>query len=163
MPDDIAPDPDALPAEALRYPELDTDDGVAADGTLDADVELDAESAAAWLRDLADAVESHDLGVAGDDYRGVYGIGPRGATVSFDPDADHRGELTVSFRFAAKTMTVEAADAPQVGARGGRGFIPLAMLDDDRDADEFRCYNWVDEPTPVPPGGSEEDGSESDP
>ncbi|MFC7175588.1 hypothetical protein [Halosegnis marinus] len=139
----------------LRYPTLDTEDGVGADGTLDATVPLDGERAAAWLRDLADAVESHDLGVAGDSYRGIYGIGPREATLAFDPDADHRGELSVTVRFAARTMTVEDADTDPVGARGGRGFVPLAMLTGDRDPGEFRCYNWVAEPTPEPPGDEE--------
>lgn len=154
--DDLEPDPDALPAEALSYPDLDVGDGVGADGSVDATVELDFDSAAEWLHELADAVGSHDLGFTGDSYRGIYGVGPREVSVSFDPDADHTGELEVSFRFGARTMQVDDADAPKVGARGGKGFIPLAMLTGDRETDQYLCYNWVEEPTPESPGDTDE-------
>lgn len=53
----------------------------------------------------------------------------------------------MTFRLRAKALVVADPDDPKVGARGGRGFVPLAMLTGDGDVEGFRCYNWMDGPT----------------
>ena len=149
-PDDeaIQPDPDALAADELQYPTFAFPDGsVERNGEFDLGRERDHEEMAAWLRDLAGALDSHDLAVEGDDRRATLGVGPEAVEMAFDPDEDHRGTFEVTVRFRAKLMDCVDADATKVGARGGRGFVPVEMLTGDRDPGEFRCYNWIDDPT----------------
>jgi len=148
-PDDpIPPDPDALDADELRYPEFEFPDGsVARDGTFDVARDRDHDEMADLLRDLAGAVGTHDLAVEGADRRATLGIGPDAVEMAFDPDDDHAGTFEVTLRFRAKLMDCVGADAPKVGARGGSGFVPVEMLTGDRDPSEFRCYNWIDDPT----------------
>jgi hypothetical protein len=98
---------------------------------------------AAWLEDLAGGLVSHDVALAAPDRRVTLGVAPEGADVTFDPAEDGVGDLEVTFRLRATAMTVADTDDPVVGARGGKGFVPLAMLTGDRDPGEFRCYNWV--------------------
>lgn len=144
----IQPDPAALDADELRYPEFDFPDGsVARDGRFDLVRDRDHEEMAEWLRDLAGALDSHDLAVEGSDRRATLGVGPDEVEMAFDPDGDHRGTFEVTVRFRAKLMDCVDADAPKVGARGGSGFVPLAMLIGDRNPAQFRCYNWIDDPT----------------
>lgn len=150
MPEDapIEPSDDALPSDHLRYPEFAVGDGVAADGSVAAERDLTREELCAWLSDLGDGVVSHDVAVEGDDHRATFGVAPDGVAVSFEPDENYRGTLEFTFRFRARAMDVADADAPKVGARGGRGFIPFAMLAEDADPAKFRCYNWASFPVP---------------
>lgn len=143
----VAEDDHALAPEDLQYPTLELESGsVADDGTTEGSADLDREAMAGWLEDLAGGLASHDVALAAPDGRVTLGVAPEGAEVSFDPDEDGVGDLTVTFELRAKAMTVADADDSQVGARGGKGFVPLAMLTGDRDPGEFRCYNWVDDP-----------------
>jgi hypothetical protein len=143
----VADDDHALPPEDLQYPTLDLDDGgVAADGTASGSAALDREAMADWLEDLAGGLRSHDVAVEAPDRRVTLGVASEGVDVSFDPGENGTGPLEVTFRLRAKAMTVQDADERPVGARGDRGFVPLAMLTGDRDPDAFRCYNWVDDP-----------------
>ncbi|WP_224269291.1 hypothetical protein [Haloprofundus salinisoli] len=140
----IDPSEEALEVEELQYPEFTFDgDGIDADGSFSLSRSLSPEEMRSWLVDLAGGITSHDLGFEADDRRATFGVAPAGVDATFEADDDGRGEIEMTFRFRAATMTVEDADATKVGARGGRGFIPLAMLTDDRDPSEFRCYNWV--------------------
>jgi hypothetical protein len=142
----VADDDHALPPEDLHYPTLELAEGsVAGDGTAEGTTDLDREAMATWLEDLAGGLVSHDVALAAPDGRVTLGVAPEGADVSFDPDEDGVGDLEVTFRLRAKAMTTADADDPAVGARGGRGFVPLSMLTGDRDPGEFRCYNWVDD------------------
>lgn len=142
----VADDDHALPPEDLNYPTLELAEGsVGPDGAAEGTADLDREEMAAWLEDLAGGLASHDVALAAEDRRVTLGVAPEGADVSFDPGEDGVGDLEVTFRLRAKAMTTEDADAPAVGARGGRGFVPLAMLTGDRNPGEFRCYNWVDD------------------
>lgn len=157
----LEPDPNALDASELAYPTLSFPDGVGPDGSLDCSQEVDRESLASMLHDLADALASHDVAVEGDDYRATYGFGPAGVDLAFDPDETHRGEIALTVRLNAKVMGVEDADARPVGARGGRGFIPLAMLTEDREPDAYRCYNWIDDPVADMADGEESSTTDS--
>lgn len=144
----VEADDHALPLDDLQYPEFAVEGGsVDADGGFDLSADLDREAMRAWLTDLADGLTSHDVGVEGEDRRVILGVAPEAGELSFDPGADHTGEFEVTFRLRAKAMTVQDADDPKVGARGGKGFVPLAMLDPERDPEEFRCYNWISDPT----------------
>jgi hypothetical protein len=78
---------------------------------------------AAWLRDPAGALDSHDPAVEGADRRVTLGVGLEAVAMSFDPD-DHRWSFEITVRFRAKLMDRFDADAPKVGARGGRGSSP---------------------------------------
>ena len=143
----VAADDHALALEDLRYPTLELDEGtVEADGTAAGQAELDREVMATWLEDLAGGLVSHDVAIEAPDGRVTLGVAPAGADVSFDPGEDGVGDFEVTFRLRAKAMTVADPDQPEVGARGGKGFVPLAMLTGERDPGEFRCYNWVDDP-----------------
>lgn len=134
-----------LDADELVYPEFVFEDGdVTGDGGFDLSRDLDAETMDRWLRDLAGALASHDLAVESPDGHVRFGVAPQGVDAAFDPD-DYRGTLEVTFRFDARAMFVaDDPDQEKVGARGGKGFIPLAMLTEDLDSP--RCYNWIDDP-----------------
>lgn len=134
-----------LSADELVYPEFDFDDGdVGADGSFDLSRSLDWEEMETWLRDLADGLNTHDVAVESPGGHVRFGVAPQGVDASFDPE-DYRGTLEVTFRFDAKAMFVgDDPEKPKVGARGGTGFIPLAMLTDD--LENPRCYNWIDDP-----------------
>jgi len=143
----IEPADHALARSDLQYPEFAFEEGtIEADGSFDLRQELDREEMRAWLSDVAGALESHDFGVEAPDRRVILGVAPETAAFSFEPDEDHRGELEVTFRLRAKVMVVNDSDDPKVGARGGKGFIPLAMLTDEEDR-QYRCYNWIEDPT----------------
>lgn len=144
-PADIEPAENALSAEDLQYPEFDAGDGVGPDGSLAFSRDLDRDGMATWLEDLAGGLASHDLAFDGDTYRAAFGVAPDGVDVRFEPDDDHRGTIELTLRLDAMVMDVADADLPKVGARGGRGFIPLAMLTDDPDR-TYHCYNWIDNP-----------------
>lgn len=142
----VEPADDALSRSGLQYPEFAFEEGtIEADGSFDLRQELDREGMRAWLSDVAGALESHDFGVEAPDRRVILGVAPGEAAFSFEPDEDHSGELEVTFRLRAKVMVVNESDDPKVGARGGKGFIPLAMLTDDGDR-QYRCYNWIEDP-----------------
>lgn len=144
----VADDDHALPLEDLVYPTLELPDGsVGDDGSVEGTADLDREEMGEWLEDLAGGLTSHDVAVAAPDGRVTFGVAPQGVDVSFDPGEDGVGDLEVTFRLSAKPMTVQDPDDPAVGARGGRGFIPLAMLTEDADPSSYRCYNWVEDPT----------------
>lgn len=152
LPDDVdaavAADDHALPPEELQYPEFEFDEGaVAPDGTFDLTRDLDREATQALLRDLAGGLASHDVGVAAPNRRVTLGVAPGDVEMSFDPDDDHTGTFEVTLSLRAKAMDVQDGDAETVGARGGQGFVPLAMLTEDGDPSEYRCYNWVEDPT----------------
>lgn len=137
-----------LPLEELQYPTLVLESGtVRDDGSVDGERELDREAMADWLEDLAGGLASHDVAVEAPDGRVTLGVAPEGADVSFDPDSGSVGDFEVTFRLRARAMVVADPDDPKVGARGGRGFVPLAMLTEDADPGEYRCYNWIDDPT----------------
>lgn len=168
---DSSPDPETmehvLPDEKLSYPTFDFDSGAVSprDG-FDLDRDLDREEMQEWLDGLAGALASHDAAVEGADTRVTFGVAPSDVRMSFDPDDDHRGQISVTFTLDAKALKYEDADTRPVGARGGRGFIPLAMLAEDGDPESYRCYNWIDDPTPrsdgdvdgVDPTAEQEDG-----
>lgn len=147
-PPDFEDDPHVLPPEDLQYPTLSAEDGQVspADG-FDLSEDLDRDGMGDWLDALSDALVSHDIAVEGDDRRATLGIAPDGVDLTFDPDEDQRGQLEVTFTLDAKVMRYEDADERPRGARGNRGFIPIEMLTGDQDADSFRCYNWVGDPT----------------
>lgn len=143
----IEPADHALARSDPQYPEFTFEEGtIEADGGFDLRRELDREEMRAWLSDVTGALESHDFGVEAPDRRVTLGVAPKAAVFSFDPDENHSGELEVTFQLRAKVMVVNESDDPKVGARGGKGFIPLAMLTDEDDR-EYRCYNWIEDPT----------------
>jgi hypothetical protein len=157
LPDGI-PDPDSppsfeddshvLPEEDLTYPTLEFPSGtISQEEGFDLKQECDRDDMQALLDALGDGLVSHDVAVEAENIRATLGIAPDDIEVGFSPDDDHRGTLTVTLSLDAKVMRYEDADAEPIGNRGGRGFIPLAMLEDDRDPSEFRCYNWIDDPT----------------
>ena len=145
--DPVDPDPNALPAESLRYPEFTFPvAGIEPNGSVDLQRDLTAEEMGAWLDDLAGGLASHDIAVESTDGYVTFGVAPAGVAVRFDPDENHRGELEVTFRLNARAMFV--SDDPtgrKSGARGRSGFVPIEMLTTDRD--RFQCYNWIDDPT----------------
>lgn len=136
-----------LPEEKLQYPTFTFDEGeVSEQGGFDLSRELDRAAMRAWLEDLAGGLASHDVAVESPDGYVSFGVGPGDVEMRFDPDEQFRGELEVTFRLPAKAMFVSGdPDQPKVGARGGRGFIPVEMLTEDRDV--YRCYNWIDDPS----------------
>lgn len=148
-PDPIEPAEKALPPEKLNYPEFVFEEGdVDADGGFDLSQGMGREELVTWLRDLADGLESHDVAVESPDGHVTFGVGAGNASMSFDPDENHTGTLSVRFDLRAKAMFV--GDDPterKAGARGGSGFIPLSMLTDDKDPSSYRCYSWIDDPT----------------
>jgi hypothetical protein len=146
-PDESGDDGHALPPEDLQYPEFVFDDGEVGDrGGFDLAQSLSREELVAWLEDLAGGLESHDVAVESPDGHVRFGVGPGDVEVSFDPDDEFRGELEFTVRLGAKVMFAsDDPDAEKVGARGGKGFVPLEQLTDE--ADDYRCYNWIDDPT----------------
>ncbi|MFC7044225.1 hypothetical protein ACFQH6_01320 [Halobacteriaceae archaeon GCM10025711] len=135
--------------EPRRFPLFSFDgDGVGPDGSIDlAADDLTRAELVDWLHDLAASVRSHEVSVEADDGYMSVGVAPDEVALAFDPDDDHRGELTVTVRLDAAVMKhTDDPDRRRVGAHGDSGFIPLAMLTSDRDPDEFRCYNWVEDP-----------------
>lgn len=143
---EIEPGGHALPPEKLVYPTFEFDEGdVDEDGGFDLSRGIDREEMIEWLEQLAGGMESHDVAVESPDGHVRFGVGAKDVAVSFDPDEDHRGELEVTFSLKARAMFVaDDPSKPDVGARGGRGFIPLSMLTSDRET--FRCYNWIEDP-----------------
>lgn len=143
----IEPDERALSLDELRYPEFVFDeDGVGDDGRIDLERELDYEEMGEWLDELAGGLGSHDVAVTAADGHTTFGVAPDTASVSFDPDENGRGKLEFTFTMNAKVMFhAENPDLPKTGARGGRGFIPIEMLTSDREPDQFRCYNWMND------------------
>ncbi|MFC6953272.1 hypothetical protein [Halorubellus litoreus] len=142
----LEPGEHALPPEDLVYPTFAFDDGaVDADGGFDLSRDVDRETLSSWLSDLAGAMASHDVAVESPDGHVRFGVGANDVSMSFDPDDDHRGELEVTVRLNAKAMFVaDDPEKPAVGARGGRGFVPIEALTTDQE--DFRCYNWIDDP-----------------
>lgn len=98
------------------------------------------------LRDLDDALTSHDLCLEGPDIRTIFGLGPGSVSVEFDPDEDHVGTLSITIDLKAKALTYADVETREVGARGGLGFIPKGMLTGEIDPDGARCYNWIEDP-----------------
>ncbi len=144
----IAPAEKALAPENLVYPTFEFADGeIDTDGGFDLQQELDRETLASWLEELAGGLRSHDVAVESPDGHVRFGVGPGEVAMSFDPDDDHRGTLSLSLDLGARAMFVsDDPDQQAVGARGGVGFIPRSMLTGDDD-DAFRCYSWIDDPT----------------
>ncbi|MFB6221365.1 MAG: amphi-Trp domain-containing protein [Halolamina sp.] len=144
----IAPAEKALAPEELVYPTFAFDEGdIEDDGGFDLQQELDRETLASWLEELAGGLRSHDVAVESPDGHVRFGVGTGEVAMSFDPDENHRGTLSLTLDLGARAMFVsDDPDAPAVGARGGRGFIPRSMLTDDEDR-EYRCYSWIDDPT----------------
>lgn len=140
-------DDHALPEEKLQYPTFTFETGdVSERGGFDLSEELDRAAMRAWLEDLSGGLASHDVAVESPDGYVSFGVGPGDVEMRFDPDEEFRGELEVTFRLKAKAMFVsDDPEQQKVGARGGRGFIPLEMLTEDRDM--YRCYSWIDDPT----------------
>ncbi|WP_254863716.1 hypothetical protein [Halovivax gelatinilyticus] len=146
------PDPEStshvLPDEKLRYPDFEFEEGsMTSDASFDLSRSLDREEMRAWLDELQGGLASHDVGVSTETDAAIFGVGAGDVSVSFDPDENFRGKLEFTFSIDAKLMTF--ADDPTVkkaGSRGGKGFIPIQMLTDDREARTYRCYNWIDQP-----------------
>ncbi|PSP79551.1 hypothetical protein BRC81_04895 [Halobacteriales archaeon QS_1_68_20] len=144
----VEADEHALALSDLQYPEFTFEEGsVDDDGGFDLAADLDRGEMQELLGDLAGGLVSHDVGVEGPDGRVTLGVAPEGAEMRFSPDEDHTGEFEVTVRLRAKAMTVADPDDPKVGARGGKGFVPVEMLTGDADPADFRCYNWIDDPT----------------
>lgn len=137
----------ALPPEDLQYPEFVFDEGEVGDrGGFDLQRSLSREELVAWLEDLAGGLRSHDVAVESPDGHVRFGVGSGDVAVSFDPDDEFRGDLEFTVRLDARAMFVaDDPDAEKVGARGGKGFVPLEQVTDE--ADDYRCYNWIDDPT----------------
>lgn len=140
-------DDHVLPSEDLQYPEFVFEEGDIGDrGEFDLAQNLTREETIQWLDDIGGGLTSHDIAVESPDGHIRFGVSPKSVEMQFDPDENFRGDLEITFRLNAKAMFV--ADDPtkqKVGARGGRGFIPIQMLTSDKDV--FRCYNWIDDPT----------------
>ncbi|WP_158059283.1 hypothetical protein [Halorussus halophilus] len=137
----------ALPEEDLQYPEFVFDEGdVGERGEFDLHQSLTRDEMIDWLTDISGGLKSHDVAVESPDGHVRFGVGPKDVEMEFDPDEELRGELEITFRLNAKAMFV--SDDPsktKVGARGGKGLIPIEMLTTDQEV--FRCYNWIDDPT----------------
>ncbi|WP_458207921.1 hypothetical protein [Haladaptatus sp. NG-SE-30] len=143
----IVPSENALPTDDLQYPEFSFEEGtISPIGAFDLERELDREEATKWLRELAGGLTSHDVAVESPDRHVTFGVRPDTVSMAFDPNEDHRGTLEVTFQLDAKIMLEQDADRPKLGARGGRGFIPVEMLTTDRKPEHFRCYNWIEDP-----------------
>lgn len=154
-PSDGAPDDDtlddagedvraALPEADLQYPTIEFEDGeIDPDGGFDLTKSTDWGEMSDVATDLAGALSSHDLGVETPERFTTLGVAPESVEMSFDPDADQGGELEVTFRLSAKTMVLGGDSKERVGARGGKGFVPLSVLTDDEGR---RCYGWIDDP-----------------
>lgn len=161
----IEADEHALPPEDLVYPTLSFEDGsVGENGRFRGSRDLDRAAMAGMLEDLAGALRTHDLAVESDDRHVRLGIAPEGVDVRFDPgpSGDDASDLSITFQLRAAPMFVadDAAGDP-VGARGGKGFVPVEQLATDRES--FRCYNWIDDPTDPSsdPTGSADDPTDS--
>ncbi|WP_158055269.1 hypothetical protein [Halorussus halophilus] len=137
----------ALPLEDLQYPEYVFDEGEIGEyGGFDLSADLDREEIRTWLEDLAGGLASHDVAVESPDGYVTLGVAPEGVEMRFDPDDDCVGEFEFSVQMRAKAMFVaDDPDGEKVGARGGKGFIPIEALT--TDDEKFRCYNWVEDPT----------------
>lgn len=139
-------DDHVLPSEDLQYPEFVFEEGNVGDrGEFDLSRSLSREEMIQWLEDIGGGLTSHDIAVETPDGHVRFGVSPKDVEMRFDPDEDFRGDLEITFRLNAKAMFV--ADDPtkqKVGARGGRGFVPIQMLTSDKKI--FRCYNWIDDP-----------------
>ena len=147
-PPDFEDDPHVLAEEDLVYPTFEFDDGeLSTEEGFDLRQERDREEMAAWLDSLSGALTSHDIAVEGANLRATFGVAPDDVRMTFEPDENHRGTLTVTLSLDAKVMCYERADERPRGNRGNRGFIPLEMLTSDRDPETFRCYNWIEDPT----------------
>lgn len=147
-PPDFDADPHVLPEEDLVYPTFEFPSAPLSQETgFDCRKELDREEMEEWLDSLAGALVSHDLAVEGGNLRATLGVAPDDVRMSFEPDEDQRGTLSITLSLDAKVMRYENAEDRPLGSRGGRGFIPVEMLTEDRDPGEYRCYNWIDDPT----------------
>lgn len=153
-PPDFAEEAHVLLEDELVYPTFSFDSGDASHQGFDLARELDREEMRSWLDSLAGGLASHDVAVEGEDTQTTFGVAPDSVQFSFDPHEDNRGRLSVTFELDAVVVHQSDADERPVGARGGRGFIPREMLTVDRDPGEFRCYNWIDDPT----GDRDEEG-----
>ena len=144
----IEPADHALSPEELVYPTFDFDAGeIADDGSFSLERDIDRETLADWLEDLAGGLRSHDVAVESSDGHVRFGVDAGEAAATFDADEDHRGTLSFTFDLPARAMFVsDDPDQPAVGARGGKGFVPRSMLTDGDD-EEYRCYSWIDDPT----------------
>ncbi|WP_115863124.1 hypothetical protein [Halorussus litoreus] len=143
-------DDPAIAPEGLQYPEFVFGEGeIADDGSFELDADLDREELREWVEDLAGGLGSHDVAVESPDGYVTLGVAPEGVRMEFDPDESGVGEFEFTVEMRAKAMFVASdPDGEKVGARGGTGFVPIEMLTgEDGDAEEFRCYNWIDEPT----------------
>ena len=138
---------DALDPEDLQYPEFVFESGeISEEGGFDLERALDREELREWVEDLAGGLASHDVAVETPDGYVTFGVAPQGVEMSFDPEEDLVGELEFTVRMKARPMFVaDDPDGAKVGARGGKGFIPLKALTSEKNA--FRCYGWIDDPT----------------
>ncbi|NHN61115.1 MULTISPECIES: hypothetical protein [Halorussus] len=136
-----------LPPEHLQYPEFAFEEGeVGTDGSFDLAADLDRDELREWVADLAGGLASHDVAVESPEGYVTLGVAPEGVSMSFDPDESGVGEFEFTVEMRAKAMFVaDDPDGEKVGARGGKGFIPIEMLTGEGEAEEFRCYNWMDD------------------
>lgn len=140
-------DDHALDPEDLQYPEFVFEEGEIDDrGGFDLERELSREELREWLEDLAGGLGSHDVAVESPDGYVTFGVGAGSVELAFEPGEDLVGELEFTVRLKAKPMFVaDDPTLPKVGARGGKGFVPLELLTSEKDI--FRCYGWIDDPT----------------
>ncbi len=142
-----ADDDHILPEDDLRYPTLSFSDGsISPTSGISLRDTFDRSSIQSILRDLDAALTSHDLCVAGPERRTIFGLGPGSVSVDFDPDEDHLGTLSITIDLRAKALSYTDTETIEVGARGGRGFIPKGILTGDIDPESARCYNWIADP-----------------
>ncbi|MFW6153241.1 MAG: hypothetical protein ACOC42_02655 [Halobacteriota archaeon] len=152
-----------LPLDDLRYPTI-----TFPEGSIDpvAGINLSGhygrDDLRSLLADLDGALTSHDLCLESPDRRVTFGIGPGDVSVDFEPDEQHLGRLEITLSLRAKALTYAEADDVEVGARGGLGFIPKAMLTGDIEPGEARCYNWIDDPTAGLSSSEAGDGPDED-
>ncbi|WP_435180384.1 hypothetical protein [Halorussus sp. AFM4] len=138
-----------LPPEDLQYPEFVFEAGeVGPDGSFDLAADLDREELREWIEDLAGGLASHDVAVESPEGYVTLGVAPEGVSTSFDPDESGVGAFEFTVEMRAKAMFVaDDPDGEKVGARGGKGFVPIEMLTGESEAEEFRCYNWMGDST----------------
>ncbi|PSP54968.1 hypothetical protein BRC82_08240 [Halobacteriales archaeon QS_1_67_19] len=145
---DDAGDDRALPPADLQYPEYVFDEGeIDDDGSFELRADLDREELREWVEDLAGGLASHDVAVESPDGYVTLGVAPDGASLEFDPDESGVGAFEFTVEMRAKAMFVaDDPDGEKVGARGGKGFVPIEALTGNGDG-ALRCYNWIDDPT----------------
>lgn len=154
-PPDPATEDHVLADEQLSYPTFDFESGeIGEDGTTDLETTLGRDELVAWLDELGDGLESHEIALDDGQAMAVFALGAGSVSMDFEPDESMRGTLEITVELSSKLIArSDNPDEPIAGARGGRGFIPVEMLTEGPEANLYRCWNWIDDP--LDDGGEE--------